>query len=266
MKTSLFTLHAEMDEKHWWFLGRRKIVEKLIRRAVPASKTETILDIGCGTGGTLAPLAADYRCMGIDNSPEAIRLAQEQFPGIPFLCGSFSPEMEGVRQASVFLLMDVLEHVEDDFLLFSKVLSAAKPGAHLLLTVPADARLWSAHDVNFGHYRRYDLDRFTRLWKGYPVSPLLVSYYNAYLYPVVRWVRLFSGPFGHGGDGTDLHLPPGPVNALLEKLFASEARLLVDLLEKKRLRGFSRGVSLIALLRREPGRVEPRSEDSNGPP
>jgi hypothetical protein len=43
------------------------------------------------------------------------------------------------------------------------------------------------------------------------------------------------------------------VNRVLEKVFVGESGVLVDLLKGKRLTGYRTGVSLIALLRREPG-------------
>ncbi len=266
MKSPQFALHAEIEEKHWWFLGRRRIVRELIQRAVPASKQETVVDIGCGTGGNIAAFAQDYRCVGMDGSAEAIGWARRRFHGIEFICGSPTLNLgPAAKRATVILLMDVLEHVPDDFLFFSKTLAAVRPGAHLLITVPADPDLWSPHDVSFGHYRRYDMRRLQRIWEGLPVTTRLVSYYNARLYPIVRVIRALnrSKRTASGAAETDFSMPVPPVNALLEKLFAGEARILVDLLEKRRPTGFRRGVSLIALLRREPGTVQPRKRPAD---
>ena len=159
------------------------------------------------------------------------------------------------------LLMDVLEHVEDDFLLLSRLLEQLPEGGHLLLTVPADPRLWSEHDESFGHFRRYDLDRLEAVWSGLPVTPRLVSYYNTRLYPVIRAVRGISNRRGKAGgaSGTDFSLPPAPVNRSLEGLFAGEARALLRSLDRAGAPAYRRGASLIALLRREPGAIEERA-------
>ncbi len=259
MESSQFHLHAEIEEKHWWFLGRRQIMTSLVHRLFSPSKKITILDIGCGTGGNIAALAEEFSCIGVDSSPEAIELARSRFPQVDFRCCAIhSPELETIgAQADLFLLMDVLEHVEDDSDFLSWILSIAKPGAYILLTVPADMALWSEHDVSFGHYRRYDQPQLERLWAGLPVSAPLVSYYNSRLYPIVRTIRSFNRFRGQtsGDAGTDLRMPMAPVNRLLEKTLAGEGTRLLGMLEKREARRFTSGVSLIALLRREEGRI-----------
>lgn len=158
------------------------------------------------------------------------------------------------------LAMDVMEHVADDFLFASELLAALKPGGHLLVTVPANERLWSPHDVNFGHYRRYTRTRLERVWQGLPVTPLLVSHSMARLLPVVRVVRAFNRWRGRatGTAGTDFATPPAWINAKLESIFAGEANRLVAALRDPR-RVYPRGVSLVAILRRERGAIEPRA-------
>lgn len=244
-------------------------MQALIQRLFPSSKGKTVIDIGCGTGGNIGALRQDFSCVGIDSSAEAIDFARNRYPGVRFICGSVSSDCKGVwDQGSLFLLMDVLEHVPDDFHLFSEILSRSEPGSHLLITVPADMELWSKHDESFGHYRRYHAHRLALLWKDLPVTPLLVSYYNAHLYAPIRLIRtvtrLSGRPFGRAG--TDFRIPNRVVNALLEGVFAHEARRLVDTLDGKRARGFTRGASLIALLRREPGVISPRRKPEGLPP
>ena len=99
---------------------------------------------------------------------------------------------EDMAQVKLVLLTDVLEHVSDDFALLSSLMNASEPGTHFLVTVPADESLWSQHDESFGHFRRYDLPRFRRLWQGLSVDELLASAYNARLFPLVKGVRKWN--------------------------------------------------------------------------
>lgn len=261
MRADLFRLHAELEERHWWFVARRRIMRDLVRHLATPRSGATVVDVGCGTGGNLGALAAEYRCVGVDTSEDAVALARFRFPGVRFVLGTAPDAVEeDVRRARVLLLMDVMEHVRDDFALLADLLRAMSPGAHLLLTVPADARLWSEHDVSFGHYRRYDERRLALTWEGLPVTARLVSHFNARLHPLVRAVRGASRARGRasGRAGTDLAVPPRPLNAALERIFAGESKTLVDVLEGRREHGYHHGVSLVAVLRREPGEVPAR--------
>lgn len=266
MKSAQFGLHAAIEENHWWFLGRRRIMHSLVRCLVPPSKTACVIDVGCGTGGNLQTLVPEYACLGIDPSSEAIQLARRRFPESQFICGAIPDALGEVQhRASLLLLMDVLEHVPDDFWLLSTLLAGMRPGAYLFLTVPADMTLWTAHDVSFGHYRRYDLQRLQRVWSGLPVTVPLVSYYNARLYPIVKAIRAINRLRGRtsGAAGTDFHTPATPLNRLLTDLFASEATALIDRLQGRWTCGFQRGVSLIAIIRREQGALHPRQKPSD---
>lgn len=256
MQTAQFLLHSQIEETHWWFTGRREIVRRLIHQVLLPSRGHFLVDIGCGTGGNLAAFASDYHCIGWDPSEEAVRLARERFPALRFLSGPIDQAVGSLSDPpDGILLMDVLEHVEEDAALFAQIVAALRPGGFLLLTVPAGMELWSPHDVSFGHFHRYDRPQLEQIWKGQPVVPLLVSYYNSRLYPVVRSVRFWTQRMGQaaGEAGTDLHLPSAPVNRLLSKIFSSESNVLVPLLKEQSRRSFSHGASLIAVLRKQEG-------------
>src|SRR4051812_22732215 len=233
MQSAQFRLHADLEDTHWWFAGRREILRELVRQVLPGPGRSTVVDVGCGTGANLASLAEDHDCVGIDTSPEGIDLARSRFPDLRFICGH-APDDLGtlMHEARLILLMDVLEHVPDDFAFLSGLLAASAPGAYFLVTVPANPAAWSEHDESNGHYRRYDIDRLRRVWEGLPVTPLLFSHFNSRLYPVARAVRTWSRWRGRsvGRAGTDVGLPPRPVNAALREVFAGEARVLGDLL------------------------------------
>jgi trans-aconitate methyltransferase len=258
MQSAQFQLHASLEDSHWWFTGRRRIMQDLVREILPASGAPTVIDVGCGTGANLAALDEDYTCVGIDPSDEAIELARRRFPGCRFLCGNAPDDLGEVLEAArLILLMDVLEHVPDDFAFLSGLLAASRPGTRFLVTVPANPSFWSAHDRSNGHYRRYDMDRLQRTWAGLPVTTLLLSHYNARLYPIANAVRSWSQWLGRatGRAGTDVSLPIRPINEGLRAVFAGESRILVDFLRKRRPQGYAAGLSLVALLLRVPGEI-----------
>ncbi|OHB69108.1 MAG: hypothetical protein A2V70_05815 [Planctomycetes bacterium RBG_13_63_9] len=268
MQSEQFQLHAEIEQRHWWFVARRRIMRRLVGELLPSSPATTIVDVGCGTGGNIACLADRYGCAGIDTSSQAVELAEQRFPSVQFLVGRAPDDLgELMRRARLFLLMDVLEHVSDDFAALSELFCAATPGSYFLLTVPADESLWSRHDESFAHYRRYDMERFVRLWADWPVATLMVSYFNSRLLPLIRLIRSRGRRRGRvaGQAGTDFWVPISPINRLLEAVFSGEARRLVNLLHGRRTAGYPSGASLIAIVRRDEGIIPLRHKPSDLP-
>jgi len=261
MQAEQFQLHAEIEDRHWWFRGRRAIMRRLVERAVShdiSRNPPLVIDIGCGTGANIAALAERYRCLGIDTSADAIALAKRKYPGVEFRHGFAPQDIDDViGSASLVMAMDVLEHVEDDFQLFTSLLAAVQPGTKFLLTVPANLDLWSEHDESFGHWRRYDIERFARLWRDLPVKAHLLSHYNARLLPVVRAIRRRNRRRGRAGgaSGTDFSIPAAPLNRMLQGIFAGESKRLLKQLDD-RADAYRDGVSLIAVLERTPGEVD----------
>ncbi len=250
-----------MEERHWWFLGKRHILKTLLAALPATGERDLVVDVGCGPGGNVGALADSYDVAGIDTSPEAIGLARQRYPGVQFWQGELSEAPSELDAgASFYLTTDVLEHVPDDFLFLSTLLARCRQGAHVLLTVPANDALWSSHDEVLGHFRRYDRSQLELLWQGLPVTPLLISYYNTRLYPVIRLIRALNrhGRNSFGQRGTDLHLPSDRVNRLLASYFGGEARVLKDCLEGRRPEGYRYGASLIAILRVDGQGIVPR--------
>ena len=254
MQREQFELHAELESRHWWFVGRQRVLRAIVERLGSPIAGAEMFEFGCGTGGTLAAVGSGYRCAGVDPDAAGIAAAQQRFPQHHFsvwLPGEPLPAALG--RAEVVLMLDVLEHIERSREALAAVLEAMKPGAHLLITVPADMSIWSAHDEHFGHYRRYDEEMLRWEWSGRPVEVRLLSHFNALLHPVVSAVRRVNRLRGRssGEAGTDLSMPPDAANWLLTRLFAGERRALVSAIDTG-LPAYARGVSLVALLRKLP--------------
>lgn len=261
MNRDLFELHASLEHRHWWFRARRSVVAELVKRITPPSERPLIVDVGCGTGGTIGHLDPTYRRVGIDPAADAVALARQRFSSVEFIEGTAPADLGNIAsEADLFLLMDVLEHVPDDFHLLSSLVAVARPGAQFLITVPAGPHLWSMHDESFGHYRRYTPERLACVWDGLPLTKRLFSYFNTRLYPLVRATRLLSNFRGRtrGVGGTDLRLPNPIINAALEGLLAGEAKGLCRKLDHEHSVGVATGVSLIVALRRGAEQAAPR--------
>jgi SAM-dependent methyltransferase len=253
MQTEQYQLHEDIEQRHWWFRGRRAILLSLVQDLVPANgHTPTVLEIGCGTGGNLEALTGLYQVRGTDLSPQAIQAARARAPQADLRVADNPAKFPGwISTASVILLLDVLEHIEEDRAFFESVVERMSPGSYLIVTVPAHMGLWTKHDESFGHYRRYEESEFTALWDGLPVRTRLFSHYNSRLYPIVRLVRALTGLTGTtvGRAGTDFSMYPEPINAALESAFAGESSRLIGSMHGSRL-GYRYGLSLIAVFER----------------
>ena len=254
MNPEVFELQGRIEEEHWWFTARRRVILRLASALLP--RPGTILDCGCGTGGNICAFPPEHRRIGVDPSPDAIAIARAKCPGVEFVQGMVPDDVATeLATADLVLLTDVLEHVEGDRELLSDIVLGMRPAAHLLITVPADPGLWSPHDVAHGHFRRYTAGALPLLWGGLPVQALLLAPFNHRLYPLVWLARQVTRALGRGAGaaGTDLRVPPGPLNRALFTIFAGEANRLSRALAGKTSPPGGRGVSLLAVLRREAG-------------
>jgi len=219
----------QLEERHWWFLGRRAIVSTMMRRLMPRAgdRPRRILDFGCGTGGNTEFFSTweNVEVDGVDVNARAVALCHErglsQVRQIPF--EGWSPEPETYDLAVAF---DVMEHIEFPERPLQAIWRGVKPGGAVLITIPACPSLWSGHDVSLHHFRRYTPDTLRELaasaglgaWTG-------LTYFNTMLFPptaAVRWLRPASTN-GHRKVTSDTAtVPPEPLNSMLAALFASE--------------------------------------------
>jgi len=228
--------HDRVEDVHWWFTARRRIVLDRLSRLVPPAPDRLVVEVGCGTGANLAALAARYRVLGIE--PDAIAAERaRQKSGAPVLVGAL-PEAAGLipAEAAAVLCLDVLEHVAEDRAALAALAARLRPGAALLVTVPAGPGLFGAHDRALGHCRRYTRGELASKLGAAGFQVQFISYFNTLLLPPAwLWRRLR----GDRGARTDLALPWAPVNWLLGPIFGFERLLL-------RLVRLPVGLSLIA--------------------
>lgn len=233
-----------LEDAYWWYVGRRRLVKALVQRH--AESRLRILDVGCGTGGTLEALADLGSVVGADISAEALSfcrqrghmaLAKCRIEALPFAQGAFD----------VVVCCDILEHVADDEAGLREVLRVLRPGGMVVITVPAYRWLWSEHDEALSHLRRYERGMLRRKLAAVGARLVRLSYAVSFVFPVVLVYRLLSRlrlrPLGP--PHTQLMRVPGWVNALLTWLLDVENRLLMRL-------SLPFGTSLVAVATKPP--------------
>ncbi len=243
MEDRIYEAMSELEEKHWWFRGRRAIIGTVINRLVPLGHNLDIVDVGSGTGGNLALLSTYGEVYGIEMSERACMICRRKgFSKI--YCGKIEDVLPSMseKKFDLITLIDVLEHLDDDIGILGTLRSALKEEGHILVTVPAHPFLWSSHDLSHHHKRRYKLNEL--IWKlnaaGLKIE--YVSYFNMWLFPIVSLVRAIKCGFGISKDRDDLFLPHPLLNWMLFRVFSSERHFI----GKVRLPA---GVSIVALVR-----------------
>ncbi len=241
MDRKVFDQMAKLDATHWWFTARRSILDGLIERIVKPPRDARILELGCGTGHNLAMLSRFGPVEASELDPIARQLASERL-GRPVLEAAL-PDLNMFPAASYDLiaLLDVLEHVVDDKGSLAAIFERLKPGAALLLTVPANPWMWSAHDAAHHHHRRYRKREIGALARGAGFEIELLSPFNSLLFPPIAAAR-FIGRL-RGDESSDDAMPGAIVNKTLETIFGLERQLIGRV-------PMPFGVSLVAVLRR----------------
>ena len=239
MERAYTAVHVEEDRRHWYFRGRLAVLLAVLERALPPPPRR-LVELGCGTGNVLQALGRFGEAVGVERDPELRAVGQAA--GLDIRAGALPDEVplpEG--SADAVLLLDVIEHLDDDLAGVRAARRAARPGGVVMLTVPAYAWLWSGHDVALGHRRRYTAGRLRAVLTAAGLCVEHVGYFNTLLFPAIAAVRLAKRLAGGGGH--DLHRPPEVVNDALTRLFALERHVALR-------PGLPFGSSVLAVARR----------------
>jgi SAM-dependent methyltransferase len=223
MERVVYQQMAELDDRHWWYRARRKVIADLIRREARLPPNAQILEIGCGTGHNLAMLSGFGHVEGLELDEEARTISQERLGRS--IMSSPLPELAGVPQRHYDLIgaFDVIEHIDDDHAALASIATRLKPHARFIMTVPAHQWMWSAHDAVNHHKRRYSRRSLKALIEGSPMKLEKLGYFNSLLFPLAVAERAASRL--RGKENADVKLPPAPINMALEKVFAAERHL-----------------------------------------
>jgi SAM-dependent methyltransferase len=224
MERQVYDRMAELDQLHWWYRARRKVLAALIERVARPAPGSRILEVGCGTGHNFPMLEQFGTVEAIEVDPAAREIAEHR---LGRAVGSAPlPALDGVADASFDIIgsFDVIEHIADDAAALAGIARCLKPGGKFVMTVPAHQWMWSAHDVVNHHQRRYSKGGLEGLFRASPLKLEKMGYLNSLLLPVAIAART-AGKITGKDDGDDT-LPPAPLNAALEAVFAQEARLI----------------------------------------
>lgn len=213
---------AAMEDFYWWHVGRKSIIKRQIKKAgFPLEKRGRILNVGCGTGGTVGLLQEFGDVFNVDTSDAAIEFSKNR--GIERVMKIDGVQLPFENESfDAVVGLDVLEHIADDKGAIAEWSRVLKKGGVLLVTAPAYQWLWSEHDESLHHYRRYTAGRLANLVDGLTVLKksyiIVFSFFMIVAYRFLR--KIFPG--SPQKPKTSYVLLPATLNALLIALLRCE--------------------------------------------
>lgn len=223
MDRQIYDQMAAVDQVHWWYTARRRVLASVIAREIAPPANARILEIGCGTGHNVPMLRGFGTVDAVELDDNARSVACERL-GMTVI-GTSLPGLEGVAEGRYDLvaLLDVIEHVADDHGGLASAVRRLKPGGRLLVTVPAHQWMWTSHDRLNHHFRRYSKKSLKALVEGTGLKIDHLGYFNSLLFPLAIAGRLMGKLTGKEKMDS---VPPAPVNRLFDRVFGMEAYLV----------------------------------------
>ena len=225
MQPSAYLDMAAVEETHWWFEGRRRVLAACIMQLGLGAEAK-ILELGSGTGGNLPLLSRFGRVVSVEMDETARKIAAVRHRGADIRGGALPYELPLAEEKfDLVCMFDVLEHIEDDAAALLAARTHMAPGGALLITVPAYKALFGPHDEELHHKRRYERRELREklVNAGFRLEKL--SFINAALLPVA-WILRQLDKILRRPHSSGTAMPPAPLNALFTAIFGAEARIL----------------------------------------
>lgn len=170
---------------HWYYHFKFRAMQKTLKTI--DLNSSLLVDIGAGSALFSRKLSVHYpglRVIAVDvNYDSELSQSTEKFV--------YTKEIPR-GMGNVFLLNDVLEHIEDDYEFLSGIVKDASEGSVFIITVPAMMTLWSGHDVFLKHFRRYTQPEIEKLCKVSGLTGKRGQYLYGLFYPFAFLQRRFE--------------------------------------------------------------------------
>ena len=244
MQHHTYSIMYEVEGKHWWFFGRRKIIEGFVEKICHeiGKRRPRILDVGCGTGANLQMLSQFGVAEGVDVSSEALEFCRAR--GLAKVKQG-AAETLPYEDAAFDLVtgLDVVEHLDDDVAGLREMRRVLGPRGRALLFVPAFMFLWGVQDDISHHRRRYTLSELKHKLSEAGFSIERATYANMTFFLPILIGRVLMR-LARIRPSSENNITIGALNGLLGRFLGAEGWWL------KRM-NFPFGVSIVCVARRD---------------
>ncbi len=244
MQQHTYAIMDRVEDSHWWFVGRRAILEMFLRKLTANRKSQIedrkILDIGCGTGANLEMLSQFGTAEGVDVSDDALEFCRKKDLKVSKGLAETLPYPD--ETFDITTALDVIEHLDDDIAGLKEMYRVTKTGGHALIFVPAFMWLWGVQDDISNHRIRYTkkqiVDRLTKA--GFTVERATYANFTFFA-PILggRTLMRLTGIKPESENNVNI----SALNGLFGKIFSAERHLLNKF-------NFPFGVSIVVTARK----------------
>lgn len=244
MQQHTYAIMDEVEGSHWWFVGRRAILESfldgIVRKLKSNSRDLKILDVGCGTGANLEMLANYGDAEGVDVSDDALDFCRRK--GLTVQKGLAETLPYESEAFDVTTALDVVEHLDDDVAGLNEMYRITKRGGYSLIFVPAFMWLWGVQDDISNHRIRYTKEQITQRLTSVGYEIERATYANFTFFAPILAGRAFMKLTGIK-PASENNINISALNGLFGKLFSAERHLLTR-------SSFPFGVSIVIVARK----------------
>jgi SAM-dependent methyltransferase len=233
----------KLEDSLWWYVGMRRIVYGMLRRNLSnGSGPLRILDAGCGTGGSLALLERFGQVTAFDFELRAAEMFATRQRGRVFVASTDAIPFadQSFDLVTSFDVICQLERPGDEVAL-RELARVMRPGASLVVRVPAFQALYGPHDVTLHTKHRYSSSELAKKVEKAGLRLRESTYANTILFPVALARRLLAKVLRSNAEGSDVRPVAAPINTALTAVLAVEAAVL------RRTRRLPFGLSVIVM-------------------
>jgi len=228
----------QVESKHFWFIGRNKIIENCVRRVYRSLHGKLFLEVGCGTGFVLAALERmGFVVTGLDMHAVALTFAAKRTKA-RLICADMR-DYHAYGRFDIVGAFDVVEHVVNDGAFIAQCAKFLKPHGALMITVPAGMEVWTDFDRFSGHKRRYSKATLQLLLESHGFNVTFIQYFGFFQY----LPHLIAKKYVSSDVPGFLHPPVYVINMILQWSMIIESKLMYYL-------SFPFGTSLIAVAKK----------------
>jgi len=244
MQQHTYAIMDEVEGSHWWFVGRRAILEEFLtgirERLKRSDRKLRILDIGCGTGANLEMLSQFGEAEGVDVSDDALEFCR--LKGLNAQKGLAETLPYDDESFDLTTALDVVEHLDDDVAGLREMYRVTKSGGYSLIFVPAFMWLWGVQDDISNHRIRYTKNQIVERLERAGFTIERATYANWTFFAPILGGRVLMKLTGIKPQSEN-NINISALNGIFGRLFAAERHWL-------RRFAFPFGVSIVVVAKK----------------